>query len=120
MRENIIFKKNPQIEFQFLDNGFKLIDTLTEQNSGLYAYDDLQSIELTMIWYPRFAKWLRIITWIFNGVPYYPDADSCKKAKLVIHFKKTKLGIWLTDPKMAGKAKKLKQALDEKTKHNNL
>jgi len=29
MSENIILKKNPKIEFQFLDNGFQLIDEQT-------------------------------------------------------------------------------------------
>lgn len=36
----------------------------------------------------------------------------------MIHFRKTKLGIWLTDSDMADKAKRLKVLLDEKTKHN--
>ena len=120
MRENIVLKKNPKIEFQLLDSGFKLIDGQIERNSGLYSYSDLQSIELNKIWFPRLAKWLRIITWILNGVPYFPDAESCKKAKLIIHFEKTKLGIWLTDSNMAGKAKKLKEVLDEKTRLNDL
>ena len=118
MSENIILKKNPKIEFQLLDNGFELIDGQTERNSGFYSYNDLQSIELNKVWFPRLAKWLRIITWIFNGVPYFPDAESCKKANLIIHFRKTKLGIWLTDSYMADKAKRLKELLDEKTKHN--
>ena len=120
MSENIILKKNPKIEFQLLDNGFKLVDGQTERNSGFYSYNDLQSIELNKIWFPRLAKWLRIITWIFNGVPYFPDANSCKKANLFIHYRKTKLGIWLTDSYMADKAKRLKELLDEKTKHNNV
>ncbi len=120
MSENIILKKNPKVEFQLLDNGFELIDGQTERNTGFYSYNDLQSIELNKAWFPRVAKWLRIITWIFNGVPYFPDAESCKKANLIIHFRKTKLGIWLTDSNMADNAKKLKELLDEKTKHNNV
>ena len=118
MSESIILKKKPKIEFQLLDNGFILIDGQTERNSGLYSYNDLQSIELNKIWFPRLAKWLRNITWIFNGVPFFPDAESCKKANLIIHFGKTKLGIWLTDSNMTDKAKRLKELLDEKTKHN--
>jgi hypothetical protein len=120
MSENIILKKNPKIEFQLLDNGFNLIDGQTERNSGFYSYSDLQSIELNNVWFPRLAKWLRIITWILNGVPYFPDAESYKKANLIIHFRKTKLGIWLTDSYMADKAKRLEELLDEKTKHNNV
>ena len=61
MRDNIILKKNPKIEFQLLDNGFKLIDGQTERNTGFYSYNDLQSIELNKVWFPRLAKWLRII-----------------------------------------------------------
>jgi len=33
MSENIILKKDPKIEFQFLENGFQLIDEQTERNS---------------------------------------------------------------------------------------
>lgn len=118
MNENIILKKNPKIEFQFLDNGFQLIDEQTERNSGFYSYNDLQSIELNKTWFPRFAKWLRIFTWIFNGVPFFPDAESYKKANIIIHFRKTNLGMWLTDSYMADKAKILKRLLDRKTQQN--
>lgn len=120
MNENIILKKNPKIEFQLLDNGFQLIDEQTERNSGFYSYNDLQSIELNKIWFPRLAKWLRIFTWIFNGVPFFPDAESCQKANVIIHFRKTKLGVWLTDSYMVDKAKNLKELLDKKTKHNTV
>lgn len=115
MCQNIILKKEPKIEFRFLDNGFELIDGQTEKNSGFYAYNDLQSIDLNKVWYPWLAKWLRIITWIFNGVPYFPDAESYKKSNLIIHFRETKLGIWLTDPYMADHAKRIKELLAEKT-----
>tara|TARA_R110001632_G_scaffold64960_13_gene154257 strand:- start:5911 stop:6273 length:363 start_codon:yes stop_codon:yes gene_type:complete len=120
MTENIILKKDPKIEFQLLANGFELIDGQTERNTGFYSYNDLQSIDLKKVWFPKLAKWLRIITWMLNGVPYFPDAESCKKANLIIHFGNTKLGIWLTDSHMANKAKRLKELLDEKTKHNNV
>ena len=106
MSENIILKNNPKIEFQFLENGFELIDRQTNRNSGFYSYDDLQSIDLDNAWFPRLAKWLRAITWILNGVPFFPDSDSYKKAKLTIHSEKSSLGIWLTDTSMAEKAKK--------------
>ena len=119
MVEHIILKKDPKIEFQLLDNGFQLVDGQTERNSGFYAYDDLKSIELNKLWFPRLAKWLRIVTWVFNGVPLFPDAESCKKANLIVHYKKTKLGIWLTDSYMADHAKRLKEILDGKTKHSN-
>jgi hypothetical protein len=118
MGENIILKKNPKIEFQLLDNGFQLIDEQTERNSGFYSYNDLQSIELIKIWFPRLAKWVRIFTWIFNGVPFFPDAESCKKANVIIHFRKIKIGMWLTDSYMADKAKMIKELLDRKTKYN--
>lgn len=114
MSEHIILKKNPKIEFQLLDNGFNLIDGQTEQNSGFYAYRDLLSIELNKVWFPKLSKYLRGITWIMNGVPYFPDAETCKTAKLIFHFRKTKLGIWLTDTYMADKAKRLEQLLDKK------
>ena len=118
MSDNIVLKKNPKIEFQLLDNGFQLIDEQAERNSGFYSYSDLKSIELNKVWFPRLAKWLRIFTWIFNGVPFFPDGESYKKANVIIHFRKTKLGIWLTDSYMADKAKMLKESLDKKTKHN--
>ncbi len=118
MEISLILKKNPKIEFQFLDNGFELFDGQTEKNSGFYAFKDLQSIELNYVWFPRLAIWLRVITWIFNGVPYFPDADTYKKSNLIIHFNKKKLGIWLTNTYMADKAKKLKRFLEERTKPN--
>ena len=114
MNENIILKKNPKIEFQLLDDGFQLIDDQTERNSGFYAYDDLQSTELNKVWFLRLAKWLRAFTWIFNGVPFFPDAESCKKTNLLIHFKKRKLNIWLIDTYMTDQAKVLKEFLDHK------
>ena len=119
INENIVLKKNPKIEFQFHDNGFQLIDEQTERNSGFYSYNDLQSIELKKIWFPRLAKLLRVFTWIINGVPFFPDSESYKKAKVIIHFRKTKLGMWLTDSYMTDKAKMLKELLDKKAKHNN-
>ena len=119
MSESIILKKNPKIEFQLLDNGFQLIDEQTERNSGFYSYNDLQSIELNKLWFPRLAKWLRIITWIFNGVPFFPDAETYKKAKVIIHFRKMKLGMWVTNSYMVDKAKILKELLDKKTKLNS-
>ncbi|MCF6280014.1 MAG: hypothetical protein L3J14_06670 [Flavobacteriaceae bacterium] len=120
MSENVILQKNPKIEFQLLNNGFQLIDEQTEQNSGFYSYYDLQSIKLNKIWFPRLAKWLRIITWMFNEVPFFPDTESCKKSNITIHYKKMRFGIWLTDSYMTDKAKTLRELLDEKTKHNNL
>lgn len=116
MSENIILKKNPKIEFQFLDSGFQLIDEQTEQNSGYYSYNDLETIELNKVWFVTLSKWLRAFTWLFNGVPLFPDAESYKKAKVVIHFKKAKLGMWLTDAYMTDKAKLLKGLLESKTK----
>jgi len=114
MSENITLKKNPKIEFQLLDHGFNLIDGQTEQNSGFYSYSDIESIEVNNAWFPKVAKYLRLITWIFNGVPYFPDAESYKKASLIFHFRKSNLGIWLTTVNMAKNAKKLKVLLGEK------
>ncbi len=118
MPKTIILKKNPKIEFQLLDKGFELFDGQTGPNTGFYAYNDLQSIDLNSVWFPRLAKWLRVFTWILNGVPYFPDAESYKKASLILHFENAKLGIWLTDAYMADKAKRLKKLLNEKSKHN--
>lgn len=116
MSENIILKKNPKIEFQLLDSGFELFDGQTEENTGFYHYYDLQSIDLNNAWFPGLAKYLRIFTWVFNGVPYFPDAESYKKANLIIRLEKKKIGIWLTNSYMAGKAKKIKELLDKKIK----
>ena len=116
MSESIVLKKTPRIEFQLHDNGFKLIDGLTESNNGFYNFNDLQSIELNKVWFPRLAKWLRFFTCILNsGVPYFPDAETYKKANLIFHFKKTKLGIWLTDTSMADNAIRIKELIDNRT-----
>lgn len=114
MRNHIVLKQNPKIEFQLQDNGFQLLDEQTERNSGFYSYQDLLSIELNNIWFPRLAKWMRVFTWILNGVPFFPDADSYKKASVILRFKKAKLGMWLTDLHMADQAKKLKKIIDQK------
>ncbi len=107
------------MEFHFLNNGFQFIDGHTEENSDFYSYHDLQSVELNSVWFPRLAQWLRVITWVLNGVPYFPDAESYKKASLIIHFRNTKLNIWLTNSYMAKQAKKLADLLAEKTTYNN-
>lgn len=115
MSQNVILKINPKIEFQLFESGFKLVDEQTKQNSGFYSYNDLQFIELNNVWFPKFAKYLRSITWILNGgVPYFPNAETYKNASLIFNFKKTKLGIWLTDVYMAKSAKKLEKLIEKK------
>lgn len=114
MSENIILKRKPKIEFQFRDDGFQLIDEQTERNSGFYSYHELQTVELNNAWFPKLAKWLRTITWLLNAVPYFPDAESYKKANIIILLKKGRLGIWLTDSYMAIQAKLIKKVLEEK------
>ena len=74
MIECIILKKDPKIELQILENGFKLIDGQAEGNSGFYDYHDIQSIQLNRVWFPMLTRCLRIFTWILNGVPYFPDS----------------------------------------------
>ncbi len=111
--KSILLKKDPKIEFKILEHGFDLSDALTEENSGFYSFSDLQSIELIKPWFPRLSKFLRGLTWVANGgVPYFPDAESYKAAKIVFHFKDKKLGFWLTDVAMADAAKKIKSFLD--------
>ena len=118
MSENIILKNHPITEFQLLDNEFLLVDGQTERNTDSYAYQDVQSIELNMAWYPRLAKWLRYSTWLINGAPLVEE--SCKKANLVINIRKTKLKIWLTDSDMVDKAKRLVKLLNTKAKLGNV
>ena len=59
MSENIILRNNPRTEFQFFDDGFKIIEKQAERNNGFYSFSDVQSIELNKLWYPRLVKWLR-------------------------------------------------------------
>jgi len=112
MTRSFILKKDPIIKIRLLDEDFELIDQLTLQNSGFYAYHTMESIKLKKPWFPALAKWLRIITTILNGVPFFPDAESYKKAMLVIHLKHSTIGFWLTDTKMANAAKIIKQLLE--------
>ena len=114
MSERIILKKSPKIEFQLFASGFQVVDGQTVHNSGFFAYSDLQSIELNKLWFPRLAKWLRVLTWILNGVPFFPDAETCKKVTMTIRFDETTLGMWLTDSHMTAKARLLKKLLDRK------
>lgn len=113
--ESILLKKSPKIEFQLLDDGFQVIDEQTDENSGFYSYDDIKSIELNRPWFPRLSRWMRVITTFTNGVPFFPDADSYKMANVKIKFSDSYLGMWLTDIKMANKARELKGILDQKT-----
>lgn len=118
MKKQIVLKQHPTIEFQLLDHGFQVIDEQTEGNSGFYPYDEVQSIELHKLWFPRLAQWLRVFTGILNsGIPFFPDADSWKRSKVLIRLKQAKLGMWLTDPSMAAKARLLKAALDQQTNY---
>jgi hypothetical protein len=114
MGEPIILKKKPKIEFQFTASGFELIDEQSEQNNGIYAYADIQSVDLNKAWFPRLAKWMKVLTWVLNGVPYFQDAKSYKKSNIIIQTKSKKIGIVLENPYMADKARKLKKMLDEK------
>lgn len=113
--KSILLKKSPKIEFQFLNNGFQLTDEQTATNSGFYSYNELQSIELNKPWFPKVAKWLRPLTWIFNGVPFFPDAESSKTANVIIRSPKNNVGVWLTDTDMVNKAILLKKQLEHKT-----
>jgi hypothetical protein len=117
MNKTIILKKSPKIVFLFQGNGFHLIDEESTENSGFYNYNDLQSIKLNKVWFPRLAKWLRRITWIMNGVPFFPTAAEYKKASIVIQFKQSKVGLWLTDTYMADNAKLLKKILENRSTH---
>ena len=90
MPENIILKRNPKIEFQMFELGFQLIDEQTVRNSGFYAYNDLQSVELNRTWFPRLTKWLRVFSAICNFVPLFPDAETCKSAHVKFHFSNMK------------------------------
>jgi hypothetical protein len=118
MNENIILKNNPKTEFQLQENGFKLIDKETEQNTGFYTYNDIHAIELNKVWFPRLITWLRYTTWIFNGGVPMVGEGPWKKSNLIINIGKRKIKIWLTDSDMANKAKKLVDLLNLQTKHN--
>lgn len=114
MTNNLVFNINPKIECQLHNNGFELIDRQTAMNSGFYSYADLQSIDIINGWFPKLSKYLRAITWILNGVPLFPDADSFKKSKLIFHFKEHVLSIELTNACMVKKAKRFKALFEEK------
>jgi hypothetical protein len=110
----IRLKKDPLIEFRLENDGFYLNDVQHSENNGFYCYDDLNSVELNRVWFPKLSIWMRIITTILNGVPFFPDADSYKTASLILRSNDSDIGIWLTDISMANSAKKLKMLLDQK------
>jgi hypothetical protein len=113
MDNSLLLKKEPRIEIQFTQNGFHIFDEQKNQNSGFHPYHELTHVELNKTWFPKLSIWLRVITCILNGVPFFPDADSCKTANIIFHFDHGKQGIWLTDTFMVNQAKKLKQRLAE-------
>ncbi len=114
MMEHITLQESPKIEFLLQENGFQLIDEQSQQNSGFYAYSDLRSIELDKLWFHRLAKFLRVFSWMLNGVPLFPKGEDCKVAKVTMQFQQSKLGMWLTDSAMTDKAKMLKKAIELK------
>ena len=109
----ILLKKEPKIEFQFQETGFQLIDAQKESNSGFYSYQDIQSVELNKVWFPRFSKIMRAVTWVLNGVPFFPDAESYKIANIQVQTTDSILGIRLTNSYMADMSRKLKKKLEE-------
>lgn len=119
MNENIILKNSPKTEFKLLENGFKLIDGETENNTGFYSYNEIQNIELNKVWFPKLVNWLRYTSWLFNGGVPMVGEGRWKKANLIINIEKRKIKIWLSDSDMANKSKKLVELLNKKTKHNN-
>ena len=114
MSQSIVLKQQPRIEFIFNQEGFELIDQQTKRHSGFYNYADLQSVDVNHGKHPRFIKWLRIVTWVLNGVPLLAEASSYKKANMMLDFKSVKLGIWLTDITMAKKARAVKEVCMKK------
>jgi hypothetical protein len=114
MAEHIILNSDPKTEFQLLDNGFKLIDGQRARNTGFYAYDDMQSVELHKLWYNGLVKWLRYGTWLINGAPLVDEIPE--KGSLDITIGKTKLTVFLTNADMLKKAKGLVTLLNKKTK----
>ena len=115
MAETIILNSDPKTEFQLLDHGFKLIDGQRERNTGFYAYDDMQSVELHKLWYNGLVKWLRYGTWLINGAPLVDEFPE--KGSLDITIGKNKLTVFLTNADMLKKAKKLVGLLNKKNKH---
>ena len=115
MKEQIILRRNPNIEFKIQDDGFLIIDEQTKQNEGFYAFSQLESINLNKPWFPRFSIMLRYFSWILNmGVALFPDAESYKKSNLVIRHNKSVYGIWLTNIEMTKNAKRIKKIIDGK------
>lgn len=114
MNNSITLNNSPRIEIQLLESGFQFIDERTEHAAGYYAYQDVQGVELNRTLYPRLASWLRYITWLCNGVPFFPDAATCKKSNLIIHLGNTKIGLWLTDRNMVKRARAVKNYLESK------
>ena len=115
MAEHIILNSDPKTEFQLLDHGFKLIDGQRKRNTGFYAYDDMQSVELHKLWYNGLVKWLRYGTWLINGAPLVGEFPE--KGSLDITIGKNKLTVFLTNADMLQKAKKLVGLLNKKNKH---
>ena len=114
MNERLLLNKSPKILFLLQPDGFQLEFEQSRNHMVFYAYSDIQYIKLKRGWFPRFATFLRALTWILNGVPYFPDASSCNKSSLHIQFKKNVLLLNITSVSMAKKAKEIKQLLEIK------
>lgn len=102
----------PNIRFHLREKGIEIHDEKSSEDKHFYFYDDLDEINLSHTWFPRLAKILRCFTWILNaGVPFFPDAQTFKKASLEIKYDGGVLNYWLTDVSMVRQAKILKKEI---------
>ncbi len=111
---NLILDLNPQVKFELKENGFQIIDSGSEENSGFYLYKNVESVDLNNSWFPSFSNWIRIVTCLFNVVPFFPDADTCKKSSLFFRYKDKGFGFWITNVSMVEEAKQIKAFIEQK------
>ena len=114
MDKQFLLNESPRILFLLQPDGFQLKFEQSRNHMVFYAYSDIQYIKLKRGWFPRFATYMRALTWVLNGVPYFPDAASCNTSSLHIQFKKNILLLNITSISMAKKAKEFKQLLEIK------
>ena len=114
MNKQFLLNESPRILFLLQPDGFQLKFEQSRNHMVFYAYSDIQYIKLKRGWFPRFATFLRALTWILNGVPYFPDAASCKKSSFCIQLNKHSIELPLRSVSMVKKAKELRQLLEIK------
>ena len=107
MNQTITLRNSPKLDISLQEAGFEIVDQITPQNNGSYAYSSLMSVQLKKGWL------LSLLCYIpfFWTVPFEPAFRN--RTHLKIKLAEKSLRIWLAGSDM-DKAAGVKQELNSK------